>query len=193
MSFGSFCTTVWWLRVHTDKCWHIFCQDHEIMVMKTLLLLLHVSMAALIKLSFPWQISLSHCAFMPTYTLMCWMMLVVECKYSLDVQVTSSECMGVLIKHFRNLYKVEIRDNFYCCCDNPNMTLCSESIPDEDGKCFDSYTYMYIVFLWSLFFFLSMSQTVPITRHALFPKLNNLRLITVLHLVNLYFTFFWWR
>ena len=66
-------------------------------------------------------------------------MLVIECKYSLDVQVASSEwVLGVQIKHFKNLYNVEIRDGLYCCCDNPNMTLCSESVTHEDGKCFDS-------------------------------------------------------
>ena len=68
------------------------------------------------------------------------MMLVIESNYSLDVQVASNEwVLAIQIKHFENPYNVEIRNGLYCCCDNPNMTLCSKNITHEDGKClFDS-------------------------------------------------------
>ena len=49
--------------------------------------------------------------------------------------MTSCEwVLGVQMKHVENPYNVEIRDDLYCCCDNPDVN-CSRNITDEDRKC----------------------------------------------------------
>ena len=51
------------------------------------------------------------------------------------------------------------------------MTLCSESIPDENGKCFDSNP----TSSSDPYFFLFMSQTVHITQTCSVPKTEQFR------------------